>query len=50
MTRQDVINELKDIRAVIPEDGELVAEDSLDRLAIKLMEEGSEDISEEELD
>jgi hypothetical protein len=50
MTRQDVINELKDICAVIPEDGELVAEDSLDVLATKLMEEGSEDISEEELD
>lgn len=50
MTRQDVINELKDICAVIPEDGELVAEDSLDTLATKLMEEGSEDISEEELD
>jgi hypothetical protein len=50
MTRQDVINELKDICAVIPEDGELVAEDSLDALATKLMEEGSEDISEEELD
>ncbi len=50
MTRQDVINELKDICAVIPEDGELVAEDSLDALASRLMEEGSEDISEEELD
>lgn len=50
MTRQDVINELKDICAVIPEDGELVAEDSLDALASRLMEEGSEDLSEEELD
>jgi hypothetical protein len=50
MTRQDVINELKDICAVIDEDGELVAEDSLDALASKLMEEGSEDISEKELD
>ena len=50
MTRQEVIDELKDICAVIPEDGELVAEDSLDVLATKLIEEGSEDISEEELD
>lgn len=50
MTRQDVINELKDICTVIPEDGELVAEDSLDALAAKLMEEGSEDLSESELD
>lgn len=50
MTRQDVINELKDICAVISEDGELVAEDSLDALASKLMEEGSEELSEEELD
>jgi hypothetical protein len=50
MTRQEVINELKDICAVIDEDGELVAEDSLDALASRLMEEGSEDISEKELD
>jgi hypothetical protein len=50
MTRQDVINELKDICAVIPEDGDLVAEDSLYALADRLMEEGSEDLSEEELD
>jgi hypothetical protein len=50
MTRQDVINELKDIWAVIDEDGDIVAEDSLDALATKLMEEGSEDISEEELE
>ena len=50
MTRQDVINELKDICAVISEDGELVAEDSLDALASKLMEEGSEELSESELD
>lgn len=50
MTRQEVIDELKDICAVIDEDGELVAEDSLDALATKLMEEGSDDISEEELD
>jgi hypothetical protein len=50
MTREEVMNELKDICAVIDEDGELVAEDSLDALATKLMEEGSEDISEEELD
>jgi hypothetical protein len=50
MTRQDVINELKDICAVIAEDGELAAEGSLDVLATKLIEEGSEDISVEELD
>jgi len=50
MTRQEVINELTDIRAVIDADGELVAEDSLDVLATKLMEEGSTDISEVELD
>lgn len=50
MTRQEVIDELKDICAVIPEDGELVAEDSLDVLATKLIEEGSEDLSEAELD
>lgn len=50
MTRQDVINELKDICAVILEDGELVAEDSLFALAERLIEEGSEDLSEEELD
>ncbi|MBO5423939.1 MAG: hypothetical protein J6A25_07835 [Lachnospiraceae bacterium] len=50
MTRQEVINELTDIRAAIDADGELVAEDSLDALATKLMEEGSTDISEVELD
>lgn len=50
MTRQEVINELTDIRAAIEADGELVAEDSLDALATKLMEEGSTDISEVELD
>lgn len=50
MIRQDVINELKDILAVIDDDGELVAEDSLYALADRLMEEGSEDISEVELD
>ncbi len=49
MTRQDVINELKDICAVIPEDGELVAEDSLYALADRLIEEGSEELREEEL-
>lgn len=50
MTRQEVINELTDICAVIPEDGELVAEDSLDALASRLMDEGCKDLSEEELD
>jgi hypothetical protein len=50
MTREEVMNELKDICAVIDEDGDIVAEDSLDRLATRLMEEGSEDISEDELD
>lgn len=50
MTRQDVIKELTDICAIIAEDGEIVAEDNLDILATRLTEEGSEDISEEELD
>jgi hypothetical protein len=50
MTRQEVINELKDICAAIPEDGELVAEDSLDALAERLMEEDCKELSEEELD
>lgn len=50
MTREEVLNELKDILAVIDDDGELVAEDSLDALATRLMEEGSKDISEDELD
>ena len=50
MTREEVMNELKDICLAIDEDGELVAEDSLDALAIRLMEEGSDDISEVELD
>lgn len=50
MTREEVMNELKDICLAIDEDGELVAEDSLDALAMRLMEEGSDDISEDELD
>ena len=50
MTREEVMNELKDILAVIDYDGDLVAQDSLDALATRLMEEGSDDISEVELD
>ena len=50
MTRQEVINELTDIRAAIESDSGLVAEDSLDTLAAKLIEEDSTDISEVELD
>lgn len=50
MTKQDVIKELEDIRAAIEADGDIVAEDSLDALGTRLMEEGSEDLSEQELD
>lgn len=49
MTREEVMNELKDILALIDEDGELAAQDRLDALAISLDEAGSEDISKEEL-
>lgn len=50
MTRQEVIKELNDIRSAIEVDGNLVAEGSLDILADKLANEGSDDISAEELD
>ncbi len=49
MTREEVMIELKDILVLIDEDGKLVAEDRLDALAIRLGEEGSEDISKVEL-
>ena len=49
MTRQEVINELNDIRSAIETEGELVAEESLDVLADRLMNEDNTDISEEEL-